>query len=186
MARVIFVQHAQKDYPDRGIKKGEPYYWWKPNFGAKHFSKTPPKPSQVTTSAFMSTYLDIQEQADESRPTFSPKMEDGSDLESWRDDLVSELESLRDETQGSLDNMPEGLQQGDTGLMLQERIDGVEGVINDLESASLDWPETPERDTQISDKDWEKEHAHMVQEREEAVQSFTDEVIGAFDNASLP
>ena len=185
MARVIFVQHAQKDYPDRGIKKGEPYYWWKPNFGAKHFSKTPPKPSQVTTSAFMGTFLGIQEQADESRPTYSAELED-SGLESWRDDLVSELESLRDETQEKLDNMPEGLQQGDTGQMLQERVDGVESIISDLESASLDWPETPERDKQISDADWEKEHAQMVQEREEAVQSFTDEVIGAFDNASLP
>jgi hypothetical protein len=39
------------------------------------------------------------------------------------EDIKSGFEDLGQETQDSLDNMPEGLQQGATGEMLQERID---------------------------------------------------------------
>ena len=35
--------------------------------------------------------------------------------------IADELSDIRDETQDSLDNMPYGLQEGDTGQLLQER-----------------------------------------------------------------
>lgn len=51
-------------------------------------------------------------------------------------DITSELEELRDNCQDSLDNMPESLQDSETGEMLQERIDNVESVISELENVT--------------------------------------------------
>lgn len=72
----------------------------------------------------------------------------GSLVEDWSSDfgchdgvaeeIVSQLEDLRDQQQDSLDNIPEQLQEGDTGMMLQERIDCLEDVINELENVSFD------------------------------------------------
>ena len=53
-------------------------------------------------------------------------------------DIVSALEEIKDYTQESLDNMPENLQEGDTGQMLQERIDNLDDVITNLESIDYD------------------------------------------------
>lgn len=130
VARVHHVLKARKDYPEHGIKKGEPYYWWKPNFGRKHFSKTMPKPSQTTSSEFMSTVLGVEESLAE--------LNLESDFKSEIETAVSDLENLRDETQDKLDNMPEGLQQGDTGQLLQERVDEIDSMINDLEGIDTD------------------------------------------------
>ena len=52
--------------------------------------------------------------------------------------IADELSNIRDETQDSLDNMPEGLQEGDTGQLLQERIDNLESAISDLECIDYD------------------------------------------------
>ena len=58
--------------------------------------------------------------------------------EDGRDGIISDLESIRDEQQERLDNMPEGLQQGDTGMLLQDRIDQLEAAISDLENIDFD------------------------------------------------
>ena len=66
----------------------------------------------------------------------------------WQDDygigedtaqsIADELSNLRDELQDNLDNMPYGLQEGDTGQLLQERIDNLDSAICDLESIDYD------------------------------------------------
>jgi hypothetical protein len=58
MARVHYVKKARKANPV--AKKGEPYYWWKNRTpgraaGVKRYSKTQPRPSQVTASEFLSS-----------------------------------------------------------------------------------------------------------------------------------
>lgn len=58
--------------------------------------------------------------------------------EAGRDEIVSVLEGLRDQCQESLDNMPEALQEGDTGQMLQDRIDNLESVIDELNEIDYD------------------------------------------------
>jgi len=40
---------------------------------------------------------------------------------------------IRDDTQGKYDNMPEPLQQGDTGQLLKNRVSEIEQMISDLE-----------------------------------------------------
>lgn len=52
--------------------------------------------------------------------------------------IADELDSIKDQCQDSLDNMPEGLQYGSTGELLQERIDCLDDVISELESIDYD------------------------------------------------
>lgn len=68
-----------------------------------------------------------------------------------RDDIVSEVESLKDETQGNFDNMPEGLQQGDSGQLLEQRVSTLEEFQSELEGLDIpddedDFDEQPIRD----------------------------------------
>lgn len=49
------------------------------------------------------------------------------------DTLVSSIESLAEETRDKFDNMPEGLQQGDTGQMLEQRADSLDKAKEDID-----------------------------------------------------
>lgn len=107
-------------------------------------SKTPPTRSQLTRSAFKSTLYALQDNLGE-----APKVEDMDDR---RDEIKGELESLRDDTQGSLDNMPDGLKEGDSGQTLQTRIDSLEEAINELEGIDCDYPADDKPDDQDADE----------------------------------
>ena len=52
--------------------------------------------------------------------------------------IADELDSIKDQCEGSLENMPEGLQEGDTGQLLQERIDNLDEAISELEAIDYD------------------------------------------------
>lgn len=149
MPRVNFVEKARKDNPV--AKKGESYYWWKFRYGGKHYSKTRPKPSQLTQSPYLGMVRGLMEQIDDFKP------EDASDLESLRDEIAGELESLRDETQDNLDNMPEGLQEGDTGQMLQERIDACENAASELQNMDFNF------ESELDESADEEERAEELQ-----------------------
>lgn len=68
----------------------------------------------------------------------------GALVEGWRDtygdmttaaeDIVSELEDIKDELEDNLYNIPEQLQDGAAGSLLQERIEELEDAISELES----------------------------------------------------
>lgn len=133
MPRVITIKSARKDYPDDGIQKGDTYYKWKFNFGPLYRSKTYPKPSQLTRSEYLGTLYSIQERI----PEFS-EMTEASDVESLAEELKDELQCLCDETQEKHDNMPEQLQDSDSGMLLQERVDNLENVINEFDSLDFD------------------------------------------------
>lgn len=130
MAKLNFVKKARKDYPDHDIKKGDSYYWWQFMRGPKMFSKTRPRPSQLTRSEFTSELLSIQEEIEDF------KLEDGkaSDIESFIQDVCSRIEELKSNTEDKLSNMPQQLQDADTGQLLQERIDALDSWISELES----------------------------------------------------
>jgi len=133
MARATFVKAARKDYPDHGIKKGESYYWWAFMSGgcggAKRYSKEKPKPSQLTQSEFWGEVYGIQEDA-ETEPDFD-------DIESQIEDLKSRLEDVRDTTQEKYDNLPDSLQNGSSGELLQGRVDALDEAISSLESVDV-------------------------------------------------
>lgn len=52
--------------------------------------------------------------------------------------IRGDLESLAEELQERLDNMPESLQDSDTGVILQERIEQLEDAQNELDNVDVD------------------------------------------------
>jgi len=125
MARVI-KRKARKDYPANGIAKGDDYFFCQIKTGPRSSrvmrSKTPFKQSQLTTSPFKSGFLAAQEEWD------------GSDKQP--DDMRAAGEAIREigqECQGSFDNMPEGLQQGETGQLLENRASECERIADELD-----------------------------------------------------
>ena len=125
MPRVHFVKKARKDNP--ACKAGESYFWWKFRFGGKQFSKTRPRRSQLTQSGFLSQLYEIED-------ALSGYAWDG-DPEAFTQEMSSQLEDLKCECEDSLQNMPEHLQESSSsGELLQERIDGLDEMIQELEA----------------------------------------------------
>ena len=134
MARVHFVKKARKDNP--AVKRGESYYWWAFAFGPKRYSRTAPRRSQLTQSSFLSQLYDLE---DGLHKRFSGIELATDALQDEISNLTSDLESLRDECQDSLDNMPEHLQDtSDSGILLTERVEGLDEWISELESIDAD------------------------------------------------
>lgn len=125
MARANFVKKARKDNP--AVKKGESYYWWQFRHGPKRYSKTRPRPSQLTQSPYYSTIRSLVEQCEDAIVT------DEDQAEELRDAMRDELETAQSECQDSLDNMPDSLQYSPTGELLQERIDACDNAISELD-----------------------------------------------------
>lgn len=198
MAKVHFVKSARKDNPV--AKKGESYFWWKPMVGgrggAKRYSKDRPSRSQLTQSEFLSALYGI---------------EDG-DMASAQtpEDFNAIAEALRElgqEQQEKYDNMPEGLQQGDTGQMLEERASNCESWADEIEEAATElesklegfedrwqeWAEYHEARDAYDDLDEDEQEAADEPEEpdseepegdsmEEAKQAIVDEARSVFEN----
>ncbi len=60
------------------------------------------------------------------------------DLESQIDEIKDAAQNLMDDTQGKFDNLPEGFQQGDTGQLLEERVNALQDCIDNLDGISID------------------------------------------------
>lgn len=175
------------------IAKGESYWWWAFKNGGKYLSKTQPKQSQLTQSNYLGQLYTIQEQMDEI------ECNDPADIEGLIDGFKSDLENLRDETQGSLDNMPEGLQQGDTGQLLQERIDACENAISEFENIEFDYEEPDESDIiqELKDEyegqkeetetgeEWEPASELIEERKQEKAQEWIDEKVSEIQSVSL-
>jgi hypothetical protein len=162
MPKVHFVKSARKDNPV--AKKGESYFWWKFRYGGKRFSKTRPRGSQLTQSAYFGTVRAIGEQIEDTT------VETNDDLIALRDEVVSQLQDLRDETQSSLDNMPDQLQYSPTGEMLQERIDALESAETDIENIDEYHDDEPVRGDFDDLAEGDEEFQEAIDEFEEGLQ----------------
>jgi flagellar biosynthesis chaperone FliJ len=128
MARVQ-ERKAAKDYPQNGIKKGDTYFYVKIKTGP-YSSRTirslqRPKRYQLTGSEFYSQLWQIEDDA-------FAGVNEASDLR----EIAEQLRELGQEQQDKFDNMPEGLQQGDTGMMLEERASSCEVWADDIDSTA--------------------------------------------------
>lgn len=150
MTRLHFVKKARKDIPDYDIKKGDSYYWWKFAYGRKQCSKTRPERSRLTQSEFFSQLYAIEDNL--------YGLTAQEDLESARDDIVSELETLRDECQDKHDNMPEQLQDSGSGELLQNRVDSLDEFIDELNDVDL------EVDEELKDEELEDRQQEVLDE----------------------
>ena len=142
MPRVHFVKAARKQNP--AVEVGESYYWWstritigKRYIGRKHYSKTYPKRSQLTSSEFLQRVYAVEE-ALESALNNADKERDIQFLKDAIQNAVLELEDIASECRDKFDNLPENLQSGPTGETLESRADEVDVMISDLESVEFD------------------------------------------------
>ena len=126
------------------IKKGQDYWEWSMMQGGRGFKKrstTQPRRSQLTNSDFLGKMYDIEDDMD-----FSGAGSD-EELRSMREDLAQQIRDVGQEEQDKYDNMPEGLQQGDTGQMIEERAQACESIADELDNVDLDdAPEELEED----------------------------------------
>ena len=90
------------------------------------------------------------------------------------------MEELRDTCQESFDNIPEQLQEGDSGQILQERIENLDDVISNLENIDTEFSselDESEKDG-MSQEEWER------QEEDEREEWIADK-IGEINDAGL-
>jgi hypothetical protein len=165
MARANFVKKARKDVPGTDIKAGESYYWWQLYRSPKRYSRTRPRASQLTGSAFLQQYYGFQEELEDMTA------EDMDDLQGQMEDLAGRMRELAEECEGNRDNMPEGLQDSDTGQLLEERAEGMNGWADELESFDFEF----EPDLDFSDID--EDDALDAEEKEAAKKPIIDEAI---------
>lgn len=177
MPKVTKIERAGKDYPEFGIKKGDTHYVWAIKMqrgGVVRRSKAYPRQSQLTMSEYKIQAHQLNEQIEDFH-------HDGTiqSVSSFLEELISDTENLRDEQQEKLDNMPEGLQQGSTGEMIQARIDAIEAFLSELENIDepdfeADGEEVEETEDSV-DSDGKTEE-ELADEFEEAIKEITLEV----------
>ena len=127
MPRVTFVKSARKANPVAAV--GESYYWWKFRYGGKRFSKTYPRGSQLTQSAYFGGVRELVERIEDA----DIQIGEYDTFIEFRDEIVSDIRQLGEEASESRDNMPEGLQEGDTGQMLEARYEACEQAASEIE-----------------------------------------------------
>ena len=122
--------------------KGETYYWYKKRYGGRIEKREYPKPSELTSSEFLTSVYEIGETI----PDFGSFQE----IESWIEETKETLETVLEETDEKLNNLPEQLQYAPVGELLQNRVDSVQEWIDGLDTIELE----PEQ----SEQDWKEEY----------------------------
>ena len=159
MAEVKVIHKSRKEYRcskcGKVIPIGSPYYRGELNFAHDiiRCSKCKLKPWEVTTSEYV---LAVGPIVNEWRENYGV----GEDTP---EQIAAELESIRDDVQERLDNMPEGLQEGDIGQTLQERIDNLETAIDELYSIDIEDIKSEIADLILSEED----HIFLPEDGEE-------------------
>lgn len=152
---------ARKDYP--GIAKGEKYWFVQIKTGPRSSrilrQKSPFNRSQLTSSDYLSQLYSWED----SKAEIS-SMDDAQEF-------ADTVGNLGEEQREKFDNMPEGLQQGDTGQMIEARAeaceaakDAIEEIISEWEDAKGTWESEMEqyktdlaahKESQEAYNDWE-------------------------------
>lgn len=134
MGKVQIIKKSRKEHKCKKCGKvipiGSAYYKGEINFGPTIVRCQDCKLQrwEVTTSDYQLAVGQI-----------AYKWRDDYNLEEGvTDEIAQALQEVCDAIQDRLDNMPEGLQEGDVGQLLQERIEGLESVIYDLENLDIE------------------------------------------------
>lgn len=143
MPRVHTVEKARKAYPEYGIAVGDTYYHWKPRYGGVRKSKTYPRRSQLTGSDFLATVFDI----------FDRDIPECEDPDSLRE-IAERLREAGQECEDRRCNMPDALQESDTGQLLQTRYDACEEAAQACDEAADAWEQAIEAARAIDEPDW--------------------------------
>lgn len=134
------------------VSKGETYYVWGMMIGGRGVerrSTTKPTRSQLTNSDFLGQIYDIEDSLNFSQA------DDVEDLQSMRDSVVEDLRSLGSEQEDKFSNMPDGLQQGDTGQLIEARGQSCEAIADEFEG--IDFNDCPDDSCDVIISEWLEE-----------------------------
>jgi hypothetical protein len=164
------------------IPKGTEYYQWSFNFGPTIRQLTPPRRSQLTMSPFLSQWYELQDSVSE---WYSGNI---SELSDNVETLIEEIRALGEEEQEKLDNMPEQLQESNSGEILRERADGLEEIASELEAIGFETEVVEEDYEDIVDDDGEIEESAEDQHEEATsveLDAKLEEVTSAVENCNF-
>lgn len=161
MARVHH-RKARKDYPEAGIVRGDMYYTARIKTGPRSSrvirQKEQIRPSQLTTSEYLSAVLGLQE-------SFDPA--------TYQDisDAAETLRAIGQEAQERFDAMPENLQESENAQMLQGRAGSCDEIADRLDELASEWeglekPKEPDTDD-YAPNDIEQFHMDCADYQEE-------------------
>ena len=134
MAKIQTVKKSRKETKcgkcGKIIPVGSPYVYAEPAFRPRIVRCTSCglKPYEVSSSEYVQTIGSLKDNW----------MTDCGCDEDGIQSVSSTLDELKSELECRLDNMPEQLQECDSGLILQERIDALDDAINELDSIDLE------------------------------------------------
>lgn len=202
MPRLNIINKAQKGQGKCGkcgteIKVGDAYVYWKFRYGGKRIRCNAPacrpRPSEMINSPFLSQAAALAEGLEDAVAAF----ENDPDVEALQgavEEAASGFRELGEEAQGSFDNMPEGLQQGDTGQMLEQRAERCEEIADELEGLDLQsiWDEScSEHPEDTPDESWDDADLDKLAEtlqqdergEDETKEDFAQRLAEAIDDA---
>lgn len=176
MPKVHFVKKARKpnrlitqadiDRANAGEEGAASYYWWQFAYSPKSMSKTYPKSSQLTRSEYLGQAYEIEEEiGDYSCDTME-------ELQGFVEEKIGQILTLGEEQQEKLYNMPDQLQDSDSGQLLQSRADACESICSELESIDFDIEEC-----EFDEDEWNRMKEEFEQESlsDESIQEKRDE-----------
>lgn len=130
--KVYHVKKARKDFPEWGIRRGQPYWWWRPRNVGTVKSPRPPNRADLTGSDKLARLYE----AEDSLPVL---IDTDIDLHETPGRLLSIaviIGQVADEYETSANNLPESLQYSDFADGMRNRVDGIRKVKGDVESAA--------------------------------------------------
>lgn len=158
MARAHFVKSARKDNPDHGIKKGDSYWWWAfrtAYSSVKRFSKTRPRPSQLTQSEYLSSFYGAQETVEDAVEEFG-KGGCLDDLKAALEDAHQQIDDLRSDCEDKVSNMESAFPGGSPTIdLLQQRAEACESTADSIQSAIDELENIEEPEEEDEDKPFE-------------------------------
>lgn len=136
MARVNVVQKSRKEQRCGGCGRTIPVgskYFYVDFYSGRHAVRCAEcgfKPYETTENPYLQELYQLKYDYNKRLEALDADTDDIDILS----ELSSDLENLRDEVQERFDNIPEQLQDGEAGSLLQERIDSIDGVLSDIDS----------------------------------------------------
>lgn len=187
MGKVQFIKASRKEFKcmkcGNIIPKGSSYYR-----GTLNFNPDIIRCDKCGLSAWEVTTSDYQLQVGEIVYRWGENYEVD---ETTPEALADELRTIQDDLQERLDNMPEQLQDSETGETLQSRIDSLESAISDLEDIDTDSIKQGIIDEVNTDEDeeltWDKllESDDIIDAQEEFNNNLTEAIEEALSNIEV-
>lgn len=159
------------------IKTGDGYKWWKFRYSGRFVRclevKCHPKPSQLISNPFQSALAAISESLSEAFGQARSQTDPTIAIEAARG-AAEDLRSLGEEQSEKFYNMPDGLQQGDTGQLLENRASECEDKACTLESYADD-----------AESAWENREDEEDKGEQEIADEIMDELESNCDDISI-